>query len=170
MIVDDGGPSLRLTIDLNSPFPITNLYSTSGTTWINFTWANPSDPDFKHTEVYLNGTFITNIPTPINYYNATGLLPDTSYQFSTRTVDTSGNINQTWVNHTARTLPDTAPHILKGDVNGDGILSSVDALMALQMAAGNIAQNLAADVNEDGIVTSLDALMILQASVGAIVL
>ena len=57
-----------------------------------------------------------------------------------------------------------------GDVNGDGILSSVDALMALQMSAGNIAENPAADVSGDGSVTSLDALMILQASVGAIVL
>ena len=59
---------------------------------------------------------------------------------------------------------------LTGDVNGDGILSSVDALMALQMSAGNIAEDLAADVSGDGSVTSLDALMILQASVGAIVL
>jgi len=67
------------------------------------------------------------------------------------------------------TVADT-PVILKGDINGDGILSSVDALMALQMAAGNIAQNLVADVSGDGNVTSLDALMILQASVGAIVL
>ena len=64
----------------------------------------------------------------------------------------------------------TAAVILKGDVSGDGILSSIDALMALHMSAGNIAQNLAADVDGDGNVTSLDALMILQASVGAIVL
>ena len=63
-----------------------------------------------------------------------------------------------------------AAGILTGDVNGDGILSSVDALMALQMSAGNIAEDLAADVSGDGSVTSLDALMILQASVGAIVL
>ena len=67
---------------------------------------------------------------------------------------------------------DTAPivDILTGDINGDGVLSSVDALMALQMSAGNIAEDPAADVSGDGSVTSLDALMILQASVGAIVL
>ena len=64
----------------------------------------------------------------------------------------------------------TSTGALTGDVNGDGILSSVDALMALQMSAGNIAEDLAADVSGDGSVTSLDALMILQASVGAIVL
>ncbi len=91
--------------DTTPPSSITNLQSTSGTTWINWTWTNPPDPDFNHTEIYLNGTFITNIPAPQNYYNATGLLPDTSYELSTRTVDTSGNINETWVNNTASTLP-----------------------------------------------------------------
>jgi len=87
------------------PSSITNLHSTQGPTWINWTWTNPSDPDFNHTELYLNGTFLTNIPVLQNYYNITGLLPDISYELSTRTVDTSGNINLTWVNDTASTLP-----------------------------------------------------------------
>jgi len=105
VIIDDGGPSLPLTIDIKPPFSITNLHSTPGTTWLNFTWTNPSDPDFNHIELYLNGTFLTNIPAPQDYYYITGLLPDTSYELSTRTVDTSGNINLTWVNDTASTLP-----------------------------------------------------------------
>ena len=92
-------------IDGTPPSSITNPHYTSGITWLNWTWTTPSDPDFNHTELYLNGTFITNIPAPQNYYNATGLLPDTSYELSTRTVDTSGNINETWVNATASTLP-----------------------------------------------------------------
>jgi len=92
-------------IDGTPPSPISNLHSTIGTTHINFTWTNPSDPDFNHTELYLNGTFLTNITAPQNYYNITGLLPDTSYELSTRTVDINGNINLTWVNDTASTLP-----------------------------------------------------------------
>ena len=90
--------------DITPPSYITNLHSISGTTWINWTWTNPPEPDFNHTILYLNGTFITNIPTPQNYYNITGLTPDTQYELSTHTVDTSGNINTTWVNATARTL------------------------------------------------------------------
>ncbi len=35
----------------------------------------------------------------------TGLLPDTSYELGTHIVDTAGNINETWVNATARMLP-----------------------------------------------------------------
>ena len=94
--------------DTSPPSPIRDLVSDNGSSWINWTWTNPSDPDFNHTELYLNGTFLTNIPASQNYYNITGLLPDTPYELSTRTVDTSGNINFTWVNDTASTLPISA--------------------------------------------------------------
>jgi len=103
-----------ISTDSEMPGSVSNLLANPGLTWLNFTWTNPSDPDFNHTELYLNGTFLTNIPVPQNYYNITGLFPDTSYELSTRTVDTSGNINETWVNATARTLPlaDTTPPII----------------------------------------------------------
>ena len=110
-VFDDDGAidadiiGITILFDNTPPTYITNLESKSSITWLNFTWTNPPDPDFNHTELYLNGTFITNIPAPQNYYNATGLLPDTSYELSTRTVDINGNINLTWVNDTASTLP-----------------------------------------------------------------
>ena len=51
---------------------------------------------------------------------------------------------------------------------GDGTLTSTDAAIALEIAAGSrpcdAATLAAADVNHDGQVTSLDALMILQAA------
>ena len=86
------------------PSSITNLHSTPGPTWLNWTWLNPSDPDFNHTEIYLNGTFQTI--TTAEHYNATGLIPNTIYTISTRTADIYGNINLTWVNDTATTLPE----------------------------------------------------------------
>jgi hypothetical protein len=60
---------------------------------------------------------------------------------------------------------------LRGDLNHDGILTSADAAIALQLAAGGSASCdpemlAAADVSGDGCVTSLDALMILQAAAG----
>ena len=51
---------------------------------------------------------------------------------------------------------------LKGDVNGDGKITSLDALLALQMSVGKIEQNLIADMNEDGRVKADDALEILK--------
>jgi hypothetical protein len=58
---------------------------------------------------------------------------------------------------------------LRGDLNSDGDLTLADAAIALHLAAiGGWDAN--ADVNCDSRITSLDALMILQAAAGAIAL
>lgn len=81
----------------------------SGYTWINWTWNNPPDVDFDYTMVYLDGVWKTN--TSDTFYNAMGLNPDTYYTISTRTVDINGNVNETWVNQTAKTkaVPEPTP-------------------------------------------------------------
>jgi len=96
-------------VDTTPPSSISNLTSTTGTTWINWTWTNPPDVDFNYTMVYLNGTWITNSSN--EYYNATGLIPNTSYTISIRTVDKVGNVNMTWVNQTAKTRVENTPPI-----------------------------------------------------------
>jgi len=58
---------------------------------------------------------------------------------------------------------------IKGDLNADGILTPADAAIALRLAATG-AHDPAADVSGDDCVTSLDALMILQAAAGGIAL
>ena len=55
-----------------------------------------------------------------------------------------------------------------GDVNGDGVVTAADAVIALEITAGSRPNDLAADVDGDGVVTSLDALMIPHAAVGGI--
>jgi len=52
-----------------------------------------------------------------------------------------------------------------GDLNGDGVITSADTVIALQMAVRGEYDPLA-DVNGDGSVTSIDALMIQQVAVG----
>ncbi|PXF61817.1 MAG: hypothetical protein C4B59_02935 [Candidatus Methanogaster sp.] len=74
-----------------------------GVAWIQWSWTNPSDPDFNHTEICLDGIFQTI--TSAELFNATNLAPGTEYTIGTRTVDAAGNINQTWMNDTATTLP-----------------------------------------------------------------
>jgi hypothetical protein len=54
---------------------------------------------------------------------------------------------------------------LKGDFDGDGKLTALDALAALQMAVGKRSEDLVMDVTEDGKVTSADARKILQIAV-----
>ena len=81
---------------------ITNLTNTTyEQTYINWAWTNPTDPDFSHVKVYVDGALMTD--TSSEFYNATGFLPETTHEISTLTVDTSGNINTTWINHTATT-------------------------------------------------------------------
>jgi hypothetical protein len=56
---------------------------------------------------------------------------------------------------------------MTGDLNRDGQITVVDAVIALQLAARG-EWRAEADVNGDGLVTSLDALMIVQAAAGHI--
>ncbi|WP_445475366.1 S8 family serine peptidase [Methanococcoides methylutens] len=93
--------SVSTTADTTAPSGITSLSAQTGETWINWSWANPSDPDFDHVEIYLNGVFQLNSSSAS--YNATGLAVDAIYEIGTRTVDTVGNINKNWVNSTAKT-------------------------------------------------------------------
>jgi hypothetical protein len=58
-------------------------------------------------------------------------------------------------------LPVSLPQ-LPGDGNGDGFCTEVDALMALQMAVGKLAEDPNMDVDQDGRVTERDALTILK--------
>ena len=58
---------------------------------------------------------------------------------------------------------------IKGDANGDGKITSIDAseILKFLVGAGDIDAS-CADVNGDGAVTSLDVVMILQYLVGII--
>ncbi len=73
--------------------------------YINWIWKDPKDIDFAKVKIYINGLWKKDVSKGIQFYNATGLHPNTLYKISTRTVDIAGNINQTWVNKTGRTVP-----------------------------------------------------------------
>ncbi len=114
------GANRALVIDTISPSGVSSLCASStGSTWIRWTWANPSDSDFNHTRIYLNGTFKANVSG--TSYNTTGLSDNSVYEFQTVTVDDAGNINSTWVNETAstaNTLPPASISGLSGSSNG----------------------------------------------------
>ncbi len=119
----------RTKPDSISPRSITNLTNKSyAPTHIKWTWTDPTDYDFSRVMIYINGVFKTNVSKGIKYYNATGLVPNTSYRISTRTVDTSGNINKTWINHTARTKPAISRIITVDDSGGANYTRIQDAI------------------------------------------
>ncbi len=83
--------------------------------------------------VYLNGIWQTNTSNP--YYNVTNLAAETSYEISTRTVDTNGNVNTTtWVNQTAKTSVPATNSAVTGTItstNGGTGLSGVTVNLTL---------------------------------------
>ena len=93
------------------------------------------------------------------YFNVTGTAGQTSpIELSNVDISSTGLVHGTIpaINGTF-TIPGGTP----GDLNGDGIITSADAVIALQMAVCGEYDALA-DVNGDDSVTTLDALMILQ--------
>lgn len=87
-VVDDKPPD-SIT-DLTKPYI---YYCNCNIEW---TWSNPPDPDFSHTMVYVDGDFKTNTSNEYYVYGSPG---NDDHTISTKTVDTSGNVNDTWVNH-----------------------------------------------------------------------
>jgi hypothetical protein len=72
------------------------------------------DPDFNHTELYLNGAFFTNITAPQNYFNFTGLTSDTLYYYVVNSTDGSQNSAQsTERTFRTQTLADTTPRVIE---------------------------------------------------------
>jgi len=62
-------------------------------------------------------------------------------------------------------MPDDLIDPIIGDLSGDGVITSADAVIALEIAVRGEYDPLA-DINGDGCVTSLDAFMIRQVAVG----
>lgn len=98
-----------VTIDTTPPPGVYNLNESAfGTTWIYWTWTNPTNPlsGFNHTEIQIweAGSLDKEDTTSNEFYNATGLKSNTTYEIRLRTVDKAGNANQTWIADTATTL------------------------------------------------------------------
>jgi hypothetical protein len=108
-------------IDITPPAGVTNLTNvTYAQTYINWTWTDPIQSNFSKVMIYLNGIFKTNVSKDVQYYNATGLTPETQHTISTLIVDTYGNISQTWVNNTASTALRVSPILECVADNGNG--------------------------------------------------
>jgi S-layer protein (TIGR01567 family) len=101
----------------SGPPPVTNLIVAGrGTTWINWTWENPTTGNFSNTLVKINGS---QSNTSNNYFNYTQFNPGTSNNtIYLQTVDTSGNVNPTIISNTSYTLNTHAgPNVMVSPVN-----------------------------------------------------
>ena len=103
------GTIYALGVSPDTPPPgITNLRNTTyQQNRITWNWTDPVSADFDHVIVYLEGIFQENVTKGTESFTASGLTAATTYTLRTRTGATSGLINQTWVNNTAMTAPES---------------------------------------------------------------
>ncbi|MEI6849507.1 MAG: hypothetical protein WCK29_00560 [archaeon] len=90
------------TNDTTAPGIITGLHVQNlGRNYIYWIWNNPSDSDFAHNIIFIDGVNVLNSTN--NFYNLTGLGAGTTHTIGVETVDFSGNRNTSRVNNTATT-------------------------------------------------------------------
>jgi PKD repeat protein len=102
--------------DCTPPDHIEKLAHTEDCFNITWTWIDPTDTDFDHVMIYQNGTWMHNITAGVETDAWVNLSQTLSYTISTRTVDTVGNIDTDWENHTVST--DTCIYPPVADFNG----------------------------------------------------
>jgi PKD repeat protein len=101
-------PGYITVVNCSPPASVTNLHNTSyQPTSITWVWTDPTSPDLEYVKIYLDGVFQANVEKGVQTFTALSLTPETSYEIGTRTAGITGNLNSTWVNHTAMTAP---PH------------------------------------------------------------
>jgi len=98
-------------VDTTPPGNVTNIQASSTMSTITWTWNNPSDIDFSHFMVYVNGTYMTNTST--TSYQATDLQKNTNYTITLVGYDIRGNSATVGV-HTAKTTLTDKPKNLGG--------------------------------------------------------
>jgi len=95
-----GGSLINVILHVSDTIPprsITDLKSTTGNFWINWTWTNPVDSDFSYAVVYIDNVRTSNVST---CYFKDSYPPHSIKTISIKTVDACGNMNNTWVNLT----------------------------------------------------------------------
>ena len=126
--------------DITPPLAVSNLINMSiGTTWIYWNWTNPGNSDFDVAFLYLDGINVVNLTSPINYYNATGLLSGVNYTLTINTKDINGNVNYTNVSSSAKTISIPVAIISETSSNSSGVI--INTTLVLISDNGTTAYN-----------------------------
>jgi PKD repeat protein len=88
--------------DTTPPPSITNLANSTTCNSINWTWTNPGG-DQNETVIWKDGVLLHNVTNTTTYDLWTGLTGSTNYNFSSKTKDIAGNLNETFQNQSATT-------------------------------------------------------------------
>jgi hypothetical protein len=120
-----------LPADTTPPGAVTGLKAGSKSkTWIYWTWTNPGNSDFSQNIIYIDGFEVAR--TSNNHYNATGLKSNTYYTITVKTIDYSGNINNSGVSDKQKTDKSISNDGHKDESNLDN--NQADEELSLQTA------------------------------------
>jgi len=90
----DNSDSVDEDLDTTPPGEVKNPHVSSQTVdSATIAWTNPTDSDFKQTNLYVNGNLIGSVPKDYNAVTLNGLAPNSTYTITLRTVDTTGNVS-----------------------------------------------------------------------------
>jgi hypothetical protein len=98
--------------DLTPPANVTNLTANNITDkGFGITWTRPADADYAKAKIYLNGSYLGNVPADGKQeYNFSNLAGNTTYSVRVSSVDTSGNESSgTMITVKTNLPPDTTP-------------------------------------------------------------
>jgi len=176
-IISPAGPSVNITLKSDSDVPIINLSATLMTSDFDsfYLIANRRAFTFEFPYIPVNQTVWRRLVIFSAFFEN-----NTTYPLIINGTLQNGKafsyVYPMMINYSAMPFPSLAslysvsPPVMKGDVNGDGQVTVVDALFVAQYTVGlmtlNTQQLAAADVNGDGQVTVADALFIAQYTVG----
>jgi len=152
---------VQFDVSLPSGITVSNVINNSDSgSLIAFNQSSPTSARIAIVNVNQN---VTNLIIMVQCSGSfSGLLLTDFVISNAQVIDTGGNQISS-VSLTSSYNPD-------GDLNGDGLVQSVDALLALRLAVGldPLSANalIHGDMNGDGKITSADALLILRKAVG----
>jgi hypothetical protein len=115
------------TPDTTPPAEVTDLSATNGDTESVLTWTDPTDEDFHHVVITWTpgGTDPVSVTKRAETYTATSLINDTTYTFTVKTVDATGN-KSTGVTATATpTAEESEPEIPAAAITNGVIIKTV---------------------------------------------
>jgi hypothetical protein len=126
--------------DTTPPAEVSNLNETHTNTQSNLSWTNPTDSDFSHIKILRDGVEIANNITGTSFQD-NGLSSSTTYNYTLKTVDNSGNesIGAMISVSTNGTLTITAPTITTdfGTITINNLIDSVNANLSAFVVEDN---------------------------------
>ncbi len=141
-----------------------------------FDWMVSSENNYDWLVFYVNGTLEERISGVTDWATYTYTIPSDGNYIFKWSYEKDGSLNRDddtgWIDEVRIDYANPPVDTGDGDINGDGVVNTQDAILALRHAMNLIVlsqqQQLHADVNGDGSITAADAVYIIRIAMGLV--